>query len=73
MAMNKKRKTRTILLVIAIVIVLALLTFFVIKGVASSTGKVITNNGILNNVIKDSITIPPRAVENSPNFIPEVP
>ncbi len=61
---------RTLLIIVAVVIVLGLLTYFVVNGLGSSTGKVIANNGITYNVIAhdDKVTSPARAANTNPTL-----
>lgn len=75
MIINKKGKARTILVIIAIIIVLGLLTYFIIKGFSSSTGNVITNNGITYNVIAndDKVTTPAKAANTNPDLLSDNP
>ncbi len=72
MVMNEKGQMRTILIVVVIVIVLGLSAYFVVKGLSSSTGKVITNNGFTDNAAADNnanrITTPARAANTNPNL-----
>lgn len=67
---NKKRRLLTILIVVAMIIVLCLLAYFVIKGLPSSTGKVVDNDGITYSVIAndDRVTMPAKAADTNPDL-----